>query len=956
MRSPLPSHPEPKTLEESVLSFWKEQQIFAKLQKERADRTPFVIYDGPPTANAAPALHHTIPGAFKDLMGRFQTMRGHYVPGQAGWDTHGLPVEVQVEKKLGLAQKSDILSLVPGDERASIEKFNEMCRTSVWEFKQEWDVFVEREAYWTDQTNPYITYDASYVEGVWGVLKRVFEKDLVYKGYKVVPYCTRCGTALSAAEVGLEYQNRHDTAVYVTFPLVEMPGRSLLVWTTTPWTIPANVAVAVHPEARYVVVKTESHGEVILNEARKSLVEGEEVASFTGAELAGLHYEPMIAGTMPKDYQPRVITSEVVTDTEGSGLLSIAPAYGEEDNGIGMEQGLPTVHVIGLDGHFMDAVEVVAGQQVHEGIGALVASYKEAGRLFKKESYTHSYPHCWRCKQPLVYYAKDSWYIAVSTKRDELVAANNTVQWMPKHIQQGRFGDFISQARDWAISRERFWGTPLPLWVSETGEVLCIGSFDELRSLAKNPELIGEDFNPHRPYVDDIILVKDGQEYRREPYVMDVWFDSGAMPYASGRLAKDQFPAAYIAEAVDQTRGWFYSLLVLGVLLEGKAPYERVVCMGHLVDEHGKKMSKSVGNVIKPSEVFDSVGVDAMRWFYYSVNDPGETKSFSLKEVQTGYRKTVLLVWNMLNFLESMPGFVLPTKDQRSAALAGELPDQQLLDHWVLALRSQVIAEVTESLESMQYQRAARELERYINELSTWYLRRSRKRDDAAFPITMAALLFDLVQLLAPFMPYSSEFFFGRLRTDEDVQSVHMAEWPVAATVEVQTTVFEEMGRVREIIEAAHSLRASAGQKLRQPLAGLATRGREIPTEYHEILLDEVNVKEIVALPENIDGWEVGNECAINVTLTPELIREGEAREFLRHIQMVRKSAGLRPGQEIVVRAATETIAEIEELIAGHDWVAEESFVTGWEVGGVGETKIAIGDRELLVSVVPTAE
>ncbi|MBU6389764.1 isoleucine--tRNA ligase, partial [Patescibacteria group bacterium] len=560
--------------EEEILAFWRAEKIFEKSLAKNQDGEPYIIYDGPPTANAKPPLHTIVPMSFKDLVGRYQTMKGRYVPRQAGWDTHGLPVEVQVEKALGLSGKKEILNLVPGDPNASIAKFNEICRTSVWEYKQEWDKFVPRVGYWMDIDHPYITYQPEYVEKEWGVFKRIWDKGMVYKGYKVLPYCPRCGTGLSSAEVAQEYHDTKDVSVYVAFPLVDQPRRSLLAWTTTPWTLPGNVALAVGKGIEYVVIRQADGAEYILAKARLEIVEGdyEIVEELKGEQLLGRQYQPPYPEVLADRTEPKhlVVAADFVTTEDGTGIVHTAVMYGEDDFQLGQQLGLPMKHSVGLDGRFLDNVPEFAGLYVRDALVPILKSLQEKNRLYKKQTITHSYPYCWRCKTPLIYYAKDSWYIAMSKLRGELLNSNETVAWYPEHIKEGRFGDFIREARDWAISRERFWGTPLPIWVSVSGKMLCVGSFAELKQLAKDPDLVGEEFDPHRPTVDAIILVKDGEEYVREPVVMDVWFDSGSMPYASGRDQKGQFPADYIAEAVDQTRGWFNSLLAIGTIVKGQ--------------------------------------------------------------------------------------------------------------------------------------------------------------------------------------------------------------------------------------------------------------------------------------------------------------------------------------------------------------------------------------------------
>jgi isoleucyl-tRNA synthetase len=772
-------------IEENILSFWQQEQIFEKSVEQNKDKTPFVIYDGPPTANAKPALHHTLPGSFKDAAGRYMTMRGRYVPRQSGWDTHGLPVEVQVEKRLGLASKLDILKIVPGDERASIAEFNRICRESVWEFKQDWDKFLPRFGYWLDQKNPYITNDAGYIESVWGLIKQIWDNKHIFKDYKVLPYCPRCGTGLSAAEVAQGYEDVKDVSVYVSFPINEKPGVSFLAWTTTPWTLPGNVGLAVGPDITYVeILQKNDEGEAryILAQSRLSILnaEYEVLAEYKGSDLVGLTYEPLykeaLEGVEGLKYQ--VVPASFVTTEDGTGIVHTAVMYGEDDFNLGKELGLARVHTVGLDGCFNDRVPEFQGLFVKDALVPILRDLTAKAKLYKKETITHSYPHCWRCKTPLLYYAKDSWYIGMSKMREELMASNETVTWIPDHVKEGRFGDFIKEARDWAISRERFWGTPLPIWVAPSGAMLCIGSYDELRSLAKDPSQIPTDFDPHRPFIDDIILTKDGEDYVREPYVMDVWFDSGSMPYASGRVAQGLFPADYIAEGVDQTRGWFYSLMAISTLVKNQSAYERVVCFGHLVDEQGKKMSKSVGNIVDPWSIFNEYGADALRWYLYTLNAPGETKAFSTKDLQTAYRNTHMLLINVASFYNvsnDLQKYDRPTAEKRTAA---RIEATQALDKWILSLQAKTITEVTKQLDAFDYFRAGRAIADFVNDLSTWYLRNSRKRTDEQFFTVLYDVCMHTIQMLAPLTPFLTEHLFNELRLESDPVSVHLTEWP----------------------------------------------------------------------------------------------------------------------------------------------------------------------------------
>ncbi|MEI6477989.1 MAG: isoleucine--tRNA ligase [bacterium] len=899
MFKPVAPQPDFPGQEEEVLSFWQSEKIFQKSVERNAGKTPYVIYDGPPTANAKPPLHTMVPMTFKDVVGRYRTMRGDYVRRQAGWDTHGLPVEVQIEKKLGLAGKKEVLNLVPGDEAASMRQFNDACRTSVWEFKQEWDKFVPRTGYWVDTENPYITYEPKYVEKVWETFKQIWDRDLVYKGYKVLPYCPRCGTGLSAAEVAMEYQDVKDISVFVSFPLIDNPNRLVLAWTTTPWTLPGNTALAVGKDIDYVAVSQEGREYVVAKE-RLEVLKGDYVIvdEFKGSELIGNSYEPLYPEPLA-DAEGRkfvVVHADFVTSTDGTGIAHEAPMYGEDDFTMAKDEGLALMHTVGPDGHFLPNVKEFAGSYAKDAIIDIIKDLAGKGKLYAKQTITHSYPHCWRCKTALLYYAKDSWYIAMSKLRGELVANNSQVEWFPEHIRDGRFGEFIKEARDWAVSRERFWGSPVPIWVAASGKSLCVGSFEELRSLAKDPSQVGEEFDPHRPSVDEIVLVKDGEEYFHEPFVLDVWFDSGAMPYASGREAAGEFLADYIAEAVDQTRGWFYTMQAISTATGRGTAYQRVMCMGHLVDEDGKKMSKSLGNVFDPWEMFAKHGADAIRWFLLTVNSPGESKAMSHKEIQTAFRRGLMLYWNVFNYFvtyANLADFEAPSPEDREASRQNQ---ENALDQWILSQQSRISAEVTAHMEAYDFMRAGRTLEGYMGDLSTWYLRRSRKRDDQAFFAILHDVLMNLSVMLAPLTPFLSEQIYQTLRHDSQPQSVHLEEWPGELSGRDEK-LDEEMLEVRSAVELGLSLRASEKVKVRQPLAkATAYFLRPVRQELLTILGEELNVLKVQA-----ETTETAVSVELDFVLTDELVQAGLARDFQRTVQQLRKERGLQPGQEVLL-------------------------------------------------------
>jgi isoleucyl-tRNA synthetase len=936
MFTPVSSQPDYAQNEEEVLKFWQEHDIFQKSLSKNQGKQPYVIYDGPPTANSKPPLHTMVPMSFKDLVGRYKTMRGHYVPRQAGWDTHGLPVEVQVEKALGLASKKDVLSIVPGDEAASIRAFNKTCRESVWEYKQVWDTYIPRVGYWIDTEHPYITYENSYIEKVWGILKQIWDKDLVYKSYKVVPYCPRCGTALSIAEVSQEYHDVKDVTVFVSFPLADSPDRSFLAWTTTPWTLPSNVALVVGPDIDYVAIEQKAENgerkEYILAKSRLEIVKGEFIIleEMKGSALVGLRYGSLYPEVLSQVEGEKnvVVAADFVTTEDGTGIVHTAVMYGEDDFVVGKAHGLAMRHTVGLDGCFLPDVPEFAGMNVRDALVPILQSLQGMGRLYAKKTITHSYPFCWRCKTALIYYAKDSWFIRMSSKREELVASNGKVAWIPEHIKEGRFGDFIREARDWAISRERFWGTPLPIWSSEDGEYICIGSLEELQALSEDPQKVPADLDLHRPFIDEIRLVKDGKVFSHEPLVMDVWFDSGSMPYASGREEKGEFPADYIAEAIDQTRGWFNSLMAIGTVIRGESPYRNVVCMGHLVDGDGKKMSKSGTNAVEPFSAFKELSVDALRWFFYSVNSPGESKSFSKKEIQTGARKSIVLTWNVFNYFVTYANYnswqVRPHDRSKLSAL----------DEWLLSRQANVVKAVTRYLDEYDFMRASRTLEAYIDELSTWYLRRSRKRNDDAFFGTLHEALMTLVTMLAPFVPFVSETIYQVLRTREMPESVHLRDWP-RLDEEGSSDIEMSMKVARKAVELGLSLRAMHKLKVRQPLstAYMCVRDHtfsEHAQEFLAIIAEELNVRNVVLVDTFDEGVitkeEEGITISLDTVLTDELLAAGSARDLLRHIQQIRKQEDLQPGEMALLIAGPASRDFVTQLIISYPEILEDAF------------------------------
>ncbi len=828
---PVPPAAQWGEMEERVLAFWREHGVFARSLSERAGAEPFVFYEGPPTANGRPGSHHVLSRVFKDIFPRFQTMRGRFVDRRGGWDCHGLPVEIEVEKRLGISGKPQI-------EAYGIAEFNALCRESVLTYLDEWERLTERIGFWIDTDRAYRTMDTDYIESVWWSLAQLYERGLLYRSGKVVPYCPRCGTALSSHEVAQGYQDVDDPSVYVRFRLTDA-DESLLVWTTTPWTLPANQAAAIHPEVTYAAVE---HGDetLILAEPLVTAVLGEGARPsrlIPGTELLGREYTPPF-GFIPGAH--RVVDADFVTTSDGTGIVHIAPAFGEDDMATARRHDLDAPNPVGPDGRFTDVVGPWAGRWVKEADPDLIDDLAARGLLLRSAIHHHAYPHCWRCGTPLLYYAKPSWYIRTTDVRDRMLELNASIGWHPERVRDGRFGKWLEGNVDWAISRDRYWGTPLPLWrCTDCDRVEAVGSYAALAERATAP--LPEPFDPHRPFVDDVALTCScGGEMRREPEVVDVWFDSGAMPFAqdhhpfsTGGDLTGKVPADFICEAIDQTRGWFYSLLAEATLLFDETAYRNVVCLGLILDAEGQKMSKSRGNVIEPWTVLDRQGADAFRWYLLTAQSPWDSFRFSLEAVDDAMRRFLLTMWNTYSFLvtyASLPDGWAP---------GGPAPDPAALrpvDRWVLSRLDATVEEVTERLEGFDATGAGRAIEAFTDDLSNWYVRTSRRRfwggrrgpdgeggradSDAAFA-TLHECLSALALLVAPFCPFVAEEMHGTLVSAHDASapdSVHLADWP-APKGRRDPALEAAMASAREAVAVGRGARAESKLKVRQPLA-----------------------------------------------------------------------------------------------------------------------------------------
>ena len=865
-------------MEEGVLRFWKESKIFEKSLDIRRDAPRYVFYEGPPTANGLPGAHHVLARVFKDLFPRYKTMRGYYVLRKGGWDTHGLPVELEIEEELGLSNKREI-------EEYGIAEFNAKCRESVFRYVKEWEELTDRIGFWIDMEHPYITLTNDYIESVWWILKQFWDRDLIYQGYKVVPYCPRCGTPLSDHEVSLGYREAEDPSIYVKFPLRDEPGTYFLVWTTTPWTLPGNVALAVHPQVEYAMVEQEREGQkerlILAKELLDEVLEGpyDVVRTMSGKELLDIHYKPLFTFLPVEGDYCYVVPGDFVTTKEGTGIVHIAPAFGAEDLEVGQEYNLPVLHTVDLRGTFIDEVTPWRGLFVKDADPLIIENLQGRGLMYKVGTYRHVYPFCWRCKTPLLYYAKTTWYIETTRHKDELVALNRQINWYPEHIRDGRFGNWLENNVDWALGRDRYWGTPLPVWVcEECGKQECFGSVEELRSRAVSSRFKGwslDELDLHRPYIDEVICKCEecGGVMRRVPEVIDAWFDSGSMPVAQWHypfenqdMFEEQFPADFICEAVDQTRGWFYSLHAISTLLFHQPCYRNCVCLGLILDAEGEKMSKSRGNVVDPWSVINAHGADALRWYLYTATPPGHDRRFSTELVGEVIRTFMLTLWNVYSFFITYANIDGWTPAQGVGETGDAAARYSLLDRWILSELHLLIKHVTKALDNYDVTGAARPFKRFVEDLSNWYVRRSRRRfwkseedeDKAAAYSTLYECLTTLAKLLAPFMPFIAEEMYQNLVRSVDQtapESVHLCDYPVPNESLIDEKLVEDTRLVMRLVSRGHGARNQAGIKLRQPLAKALFKVRsdsevESVQRLEDQVLDELNIKELVILED----------------------------------------------------------------------------------------------------------
>jgi isoleucyl-tRNA synthetase len=857
------SYPE---MEEQVLKLWRERDVFQRSMDERKGGPEYVFFEGPPTANGRPGIHHVLARAFKDMFPRYKTMRGHYVLRKGGWDTHGLPVELEVEKQLGLTGKEQI-------EQYGVAKFNERCKESVWNYLEDWKAVTERMAFWVDLENAYVTMKDDYIESLWWILKQFWEKGLLYQGYKVVPYCPRCGTPLSSHELSLGYkEGTVDPSVFVKFAVQGEENTFLLAWTTTPWTLPGNVALAVGKNIDYVKVRDESGALLYLAKARLDAVlrPGYEVLEeLKGSNLAGKHYEPLFTFYPVEQDYAYVVTADFVTTEDGTGIVHIAPAFGADDLDVGRKYDLPVIQTVDAAGQFKPEVEPWAGVFVKEADPAITEDLRERGLLYKAGTYEHSYPFCWRCDTPLIYWAKTTWYVRTSAHRDQLVANNNEINWVPGHIKTGRFGNWLENNVDWAMGRDRYWATPLPIWKSDapgSDYAVCVASRAELSELAGRDL---SDLELHRPYVDEITwTAPDGGAMRRVNEVCDVWFDSGAMPIAQWHypfenqdLWAEQAQADYICEAMDQTRGWFYTLHAVSTLLFDRPAFKNVICLGLILAEDGSKMSKSKGNVVSPWDVFNEHGADATRWYMYTASPPGNTRRFSVSLVGEVVRKFMNTLWNTYSFFVTYANLapewqVAGGKLQENGTRNTQHATENLLDKWLLSELNRLVRDVTEAYENYDVLGATRPIDAFVDSLSNWYVRLNRRRfwdGDPAALQTLHHALVTLSKLLAPATPFVSEELYQNLvvAVDESApNSVHLALWPEVDESLIDEELSVAMDLAQKVTTLGRAAREAASLKVRQPLSQVVVRTRSDGEQaalrrVQQYVLGELNIREL---------------------------------------------------------------------------------------------------------------
>jgi len=897
-------------MEKDILKLWEEKQIIQKNFDMNKDGKYFTFYDGPPTANGKPHVGHIITRVIKDIIPRYKVMKGYKVLRKAGWDTHGLPVELEIEKKLGISGKAQI-------EEYGVESFINQCKESVFTYANMWKEMSNQVGFWVDMDNPYVTYHNDYIESEWWALKQMWEKGLLYKGHKIVPYCPRCGTGLSSHEVAQGYKDVKEATAFVKFKVKGEENKYILAWTTTPWTLPSNVALAVNRKYDYAEVKVHDEYFILAKELLSVLNhEYEIVREFKGEELLGMEYEQLFPFYKPEEKAFYVIHGDFVTLTDGTGVVHIAPAYGEDDNIVGKKNGLPLINLVDAEGKFVDCVEPWAGLFVKKADPKILEYMAEHNMLYKSEKFTHSYPHCWRCDTPLLYYPKDSWFVKMTALRDKLLENNNKVNWYPDNIRTGRFGKFLENVIDWGISRDRYWGTPLPIWECSCGHRECIGSIEELKAKGINTP---EDIELHKPYIDAVKLrcEKCGGEMTRTAEVIDCWFDSGSMPFAqfhypfeNKELFEANFPAQFISEAVDQTRGWFYTLMAISTAIFDTNPFENCVVLGHVLDKHGLKMSKHKGNVVDPFEVMDHQGADATRWHFFTASAPWLPTRFSEDDVAEAQRKFLSTLWNVYSF------YVLyASLDNFDPTKYADFKSGNVMDKWIMSKLNTLIKTVDEDLSSYKITQAALAIESFTDELSNWYVRRNRARywseeltdDKIDAYVTLYKVLVTLCQVAAPFIPFMTEEIYQNLVVNLNPnapESVHLCYWPEYDAEAVDKDLEAAMDLAYSIVKLGRSARNAANIKNRQPLSEMLVSTDALPEYYGDIIKDELNIKSV----------KFGADLSkyVNFEIKPNLPVLGKA--YGKLIPGIRKEIAARNQMELAqtVQSGNSVVINVE--------------------------------------------
>ena len=925
-------------LEQDVLRFWREHGTFERTLEHSAGRPRFSFNEGPPTANGKPGIHHVLARTFKDVFPRYKTMRGYYAPRKAGWDTHGLPVEHEVEKELGIFDKKEI------EEKVGIAEFTRRCRESVMRYIGDWEQMTERMGFWVHLDEAYYTLDNSFIESVWYLLKNIWDKDLIYRGYKVVPYDPRIGATLSSHELALGYQETEDPSITVRFRLAGADNTFFLVWTTTPWTLPSNLALAVGADIDYSFCAHEDETLIVAEALRGAVfrdLDHTVLRTVKGSELVGQRYERLFDYLhVDADNAFRVLAADFVSTDDGTGIVHTAPAYGVDDLELGQAHDLPVVHGVGLDGQFVDAVEPVAGMFFKDADKPLIRILKDRGAMFRAERYKHNYPFGWRTGDPIIYYAKNAWYIKTSAFRQRMSELNQTIKWVPEHIRDGRFGKWLENNVDWALSRERFWGTPLPVWTDGEGGYHCVGAVAELEELTGRSL---HELDLHRPAVDEITFVKNGKTWRRVPEVIDCWFDSGAMSYAqwhypfeNQEIFEKHFPADYICEAIDQTRGWFYTLHAIATLVSDSVAYKNCICLNHIVDKDGKKMSKSLGNIVDPYDVFDTVGADALRWYFLARLSPDMPKRISVDIVADVASSFINTFWNTYGF------FVLYARlDDVDVTRDCAVEERPEIDRWALALTCKTITIVTEALDDYDAKTAGEALESFVDQLSNWYVRRNRRRfwkstdpeDKHAAYRTLYQCLKVAHELMAPFVPFLAEHVYQNLVKSIDANapdSVHMVAWPEADAAWRNEQLLHDIDVVQKVVGLGRAARGQSGVRTRQPLSRLLVRA---PTDaaaralvdHQDQILEELNVKSIEFIARDAG--------LVSYRVKPNLPRIG--KQYGKQIPAIKSALDASDGAEIAGAAARGESFVIqvpggEISLTGEDVLIETSSAEGY--------------------------